>query len=294
MSNAASKRRIWRLRPSSSTISSHALRVARAQQRRATSRAGARRRRRCRLPAPRATPSSGMAIDLHVVGLVGPGRGIGDARGPCGIVAEQQQAFARLVQAAHRREPRQARVVETAIDGVATALVLRGRHQAARLVQRDAETFDGAHRDRAHPRRCDAGRRWSGIQGRGRRGRRRPRVRRGSTAWPASANTRRAWTARARVRDVARRRPPGGGITAVFGVSVGAGAGCAGVPGAVAFGRRRRRGRRPGPAAGALPPFATRTPRAFIQASNSSAVMRLPFWLMSNRHGVLSNCVCGL
>jgi len=49
-----------------------------------------------------------------------------------------------------------------------------------------------------------------------------------------------------------------------------------------------------GAAAGALPPFATRTPRAFIHWSNSSAVMRLPFWFMSNRHGVLSNCVCGL
>ena len=41
-------------------------------------------------------------------------------------------------------------------------------------------------------------------------------------------------------------------------------------------------------------PRAMRTPRAFIQASNSSAVMCLPFWVMLNRHGVLSHCVCGL
>ena len=41
-------------------------------------------------------------------------------------------------------------------------------------------------------------------------------------------------------------------------------------------------------------PLATRTPRAFIQASNSSAVMRLPFWFMSKRHGVLSYWVFGL
>src|SRR5690606_23408983 len=47
------------------------------------------------------------------------------------------------------------------------------------------------------------------------------------------------------------------------------------------------------PGAGARP-RATRTPRAFIQASNSSAVIRRPFWFMSNRHGVLSNSVLGL
>src|SRR5690606_13830666 len=47
-------------------------------------------------------------------------------------------------------------------------------------------------------------------------------------------------------------------------------------------------------AAGAGAPLATRTPRAFIHASNSSAVMRLPFWLMSKRQGVLSYSVCGL
>ena len=42
-----------------------------------------------------------------------------------------------------------------------------------------------------------------------------------------------------------------------------------------------------------LAPRATRTPLDFIQALNSSAVMRLPFWFMSNRHGVLSNSVLG-
>ena len=38
-------------------------------------------------------------------------------------------------------------------------------------------------------------------------------------------------------------------------------------------------------------PRATRTPRASIQAVNSSAVMRLPFCSMLKRHGVLSNSV---
>src|SRR5690606_27820359 len=48
-----------------------------------------------------------------------------------------------------------------------------------------------------------------------------------------------------------------------------------------------------GAGAGAAP-LATRTPRDSIHALNSSAVMRLPFWLMSKRQGVLSNSVLGL
>ena len=44
----------------------------------------------------------------------------------------------------------------------------------------------------------------------------------------------------------------------------------------------------------AFDPRATRTPRDFIQALNSSAVMFLPFWLMLKRQGVLSNWVRGL
>jgi hypothetical protein len=64
---------------------------------------------------------------------------------------------------------------------------------------------------------------------------------------------------------------------------VAAGAGAGTVPGASVAGS----------AAGAAP-RATRTPRDFIQALNSSAVMFLPFWLMLKRHGVLSNSVRGL
>jgi hypothetical protein len=44
----------------------------------------------------------------------------------------------------------------------------------------------------------------------------------------------------------------------------------------------------------AFDPRATRTPRDFIHALNSSAVMFLPFWLMLKRQGVLSNWVRGL
>jgi hypothetical protein len=48
-----------------------------------------------------------------------------------------------------------------------------------------------------------------------------------------------------------------------------------------------------GTAAGAAP-RATRTPRDFIHALNSSAVMFRPFWFMLNRQGVLSYWVRGL
>ena len=58
----------------------------------------------------------------------------------------------------------------------------------------------------------------------------------------------------------------------------------------------RRRARRRSPAASGTGsaaglPLATRMPLAFIHASNSSAVMRRPFWLMSKRQGVLSSLV---
>jgi hypothetical protein len=74
---------------------------------------------------------------------------------------------------------------------------------------------------------------------------------------------------------------PGGAPT-----GAGAGATTPGAAGATTPGAA-------GTTAGAAP-RATRTPRAFIQALNSSAVMRLPFWLMSKRQGVLSNSVFGL
>ena len=52
-----------------------------------------------------------------------------------GIVAEQQQTFAGLVEPADRRQPRQPGPVEAAIDGIAPAFVARGSDQAARLVE---------------------------------------------------------------------------------------------------------------------------------------------------------------
>ena len=80
-----------------------------------------------------------------------------------------------------------------------------------------------------------------------------------------------------------------GGCTGAGGGDDGDTGGNAGIPGTDDAGAG-------GTATGAcaLDPRATRTPRDFIQALNSSAVMFLPFWLMLNRQGVLSNWVRGL
>jgi hypothetical protein len=75
-----------------------------------------------------------------------------------------------------------------------------------------------------------------------------------------------------------------GGGTGAVGTDDGGAGGNAGIAGANAAGT----------GACAFDPRATRTPRDFIQALNSSAVMFLPFWLMLKRQGVLSNCVRGL
>jgi hypothetical protein len=77
------------------------------------------------------------------------------------------------------------------------------------------------------------------------------------------------------------------GATGVDDGEAGGNAGIAGVVDGVGAG---------GTATGAcaFDPRATRTPRDFIQALNSSAVMFLPFWLMLKRQGVLSNWVRGL
>jgi hypothetical protein len=79
-----------------------------------------------------------------------------------------------------------------------------------------------------------------------------------------------------------------GGCTGAAGVDGGRTGGNAGVAGTDEVGAGGTAG------TGAFDPRATRTPRDFIHALNSSAVMFLPFWLMLKRHGVLSYCVRGL
>src|SRR5690606_28278953 len=77
----------------------------------------------------------GMAVHLHVVGLVRATPGVGDGGRPSGIVAEQQQAFTGTVQAPDGRDPAEVGAVEAAIDGVATALVAGAGDQASRFVE---------------------------------------------------------------------------------------------------------------------------------------------------------------
>ena len=166
-----------------------------------TSRAAFRHRRRRRALSAASIAVVGNRIDLHVVASCpGPVAGSVMRAAHAGIVGEQQQPFAGLVEPADGREPRQARAVEAAIDRVAPALVARGRHQAARLVEHDDAAFGrvvdrtAVERDAmaagdrrelgiAHDASIDAA-----------------RALRGSTRPLACANTRRAWTARARVR----------------------------------------------------------------------------------------------
>ncbi len=244
----------------------------------------------------------GQAINLHVVGLVRPGLRVGQARRPLRIVAEQQQPFTGLVQAPDRRDPRQPRAIETAVDGVAAALVLRGGHYPARFVEHQVQALWRAHGlaidlDRRHrlanrkfrvahdpaghayaafgnPARGLAARAHAGLGQYARQamadtggsgsGSRTP------TRCVGAGSGGSRWAARAQASA-----PRGAYFLSTGLVSAGASA-AAGV------------------AAGAGRALTTRTPRAFIQASNSSAVMRLPFWLMSKRQGVLSNSVCGL
>jgi hypothetical protein len=81
-----------------------------------------------------------------VIGLLWAGLRIGQARRPLRIIAEQQQPFAGLVQAPDRRDPRQAGTIEAAIHRVATTLVLRRGHHAARLVEHQVQALRRIHR----------------------------------------------------------------------------------------------------------------------------------------------------
>ena len=226
-----------------------------------------------------------------------------------GSLREQQQPFARLVEPADGREPRQAGAVEAAIDRVAAVLVARGGHQAARLVEHEVDAAFGARRGHGRRRAMrwrpaivgNSGSRTMRPSTRTRPGanpfgglRARTHAALGERACESVSGCRglgQRWRRLRRASSAARpamsssalragRRASGAAVGASSPASCAAGAAVGGA-GAV------RQPRAP-------PPFATRTPRAFIHWSNSSAVMRLPFWFMSNRHGVLSNCVFGL
>ena len=67
-----------------------------------------------------------------------------DARGPRAVVRQQQQAFARLVETADRRDPRQPGAVEQRVNRFAAAFVGCRRHVAARLVQHEVDALGRA------------------------------------------------------------------------------------------------------------------------------------------------------
>ncbi len=85
-----------------------------------------------------------------MIGLERAGVGIGDAGGPGWVVAHQQQTLAGLVQAADRRQPRQTRAFEAAVDGGAAAFVAGGGDQAARLVEHEVEALRGGELAAVH------------------------------------------------------------------------------------------------------------------------------------------------
>jgi hypothetical protein len=88
-----------------------------------------------------------LASHLYVVGLVQMHVRFGDACGPDAVVAEQQQAFAGLVQPSHRPKPWQAGVTQQVVDRVATALVGRTHDDAAWLVQGEVDALRRHHGD---------------------------------------------------------------------------------------------------------------------------------------------------
>jgi hypothetical protein len=66
--------------------------------------------------------------------------------GKLGVVGHQQQAFARLVEAADRRDEGQVEPFEAGIDGVALLRVVAGGDQPARLVEHEIDLALGNHR----------------------------------------------------------------------------------------------------------------------------------------------------
>ena len=71
---------------------------------------------------------------------------MGDAGSPQGVVAQQQQSLAGLVQPPDRTEPGQPGGGKRIVNGGAAMLVRRADHQAARLVEHHVEQLRSAER----------------------------------------------------------------------------------------------------------------------------------------------------
>ena len=146
---ASIMRRIWRFLPSSRTISSQQFFCP------------ARRRRACFARSTCSVfrfHSSNQRLNklfirdrshLHMVGLVQMRFRRGDARSPLGIVGQQQQALAGLIQTADGGDPRRSCVAHrtfyrrtdcsACVHRLAALFVRCRRHHAARLVQHEVD-----------------------------------------------------------------------------------------------------------------------------------------------------------
>jgi hypothetical protein len=85
-------------------------------------------------------------VDLDMVGLLDAGSGIEDGVRPAAVIAQEQQAFARLVEPADRSDEGQVDAVEAGIDRGAPLWVVPRRQHAARLVEHQIDALLGADR----------------------------------------------------------------------------------------------------------------------------------------------------
>src|SRR5580700_2325500 len=76
----------------------------------------------------------GDAAHLHVILLIQVAGWIGDFRRPLGIIGEEQQTFARFIEASYWANPGQARI-EQGVNGGASLLVGSGSDESPRFVQ---------------------------------------------------------------------------------------------------------------------------------------------------------------
>ena len=80
----------------------------------------------------------GDAVHLHVILLIQVAGWIGDFRRPLGIVGQEQQTFARFIQASDGTNPRQPGI-EQVVNGGAALLVGCGGDDSSRFVQDEVD-----------------------------------------------------------------------------------------------------------------------------------------------------------
>jgi hypothetical protein len=147
-------RRICRLRPSSITISTQALRSPWRSNSAdfvvsvsLPSTVPARRRS---MKASSGTSAGRHGVDLDVVCLLDARCGIENALGPARVVAHQQQAFAGHVEATDGRDEGQGEIAESVIDCRAALRIAARGDDTAQLVDHQVDALIGADRFPIH------------------------------------------------------------------------------------------------------------------------------------------------